>query len=413
MAATTISAETVQVTPSQKTTEPAIPAPPRNIAVDAYRGLVMLLMMGEVMQFAAVARAYPHSLFWRILAYNQTHVEWAGMGLHDMIQPSFTFLVGVALPYSLHSRLRKGQSFGVLLAHTVWRSIVLVALGIFLRSLNSSQTNYTFEDTLTQIGLGYTFAFLLANCKPKWQWTAFGALLFGYWLAWALYPAPGPDFNYAAVGVPAGWHYNFTGFAAHWNKNSNLGQAFDLWFLNVLPRPSRFLFNGGGYLTLSFIPTLGTMLLGLRAGEWFRSAAPKIPIRRFLIAGALLAICALILHVTGICPIVKRIWTPGWTLFSGGICFFFLAIFSWIIDVKSYRRWAFPLVVVGMNSIAAYLLVHLWEDFLINNLHIHLGYQVFRVFGSGLEPLMLGITVMLLYWAILFWMYRRRLFLRI
>jgi predicted acyltransferase len=388
-------------------------AAPRNIAVDAYRGLVMLLMMGEVMQFAAVARAYPGSLFWHILAYNQTHVEWAGIGLHDMIQPSFTFLVGIALPYSLHSRLSKGQSFGKLLAHTVWRSIVLIALGIFLRSLNSTQTNYTFEDTLTQIGLGYTFAFLLANCRPRWQWTAFGVLLFGYWLAWALYPAPGPDFNYAAVGVPPDWHYNFSGFASHWNKNSNLGQAFDVWFLNVLPRPSRFLFNGGGYLTLSFIPTLGTMLLGLRAGEWFRAESPRIPIKRFLIAGLLLAGAAVLLHVTGICPIVKRIWTPSWTLFSGGICFFFLAAFSWIIEVKSYRRWAFPLVVVGMNSIAAYLLVHLWEDFLINNLHIHFGYQIFRVLGTGLEPLMLGITVMLLYWFILFWMYRRKIFLRI
>jgi len=155
------------------------------------------------------------------------------------------------------------------------------------------------------------------------------------------------------------------------------------------------------------------MLLGLFAGQWFRSAAPKIPIKRFLIAGALLAIAGLILHFTGICPIVKRIWTPAWTLFSGGICFLFLAGFSWIIDVKSQRKLAFPLVVVGMNSIAAYLIAHLWEDFIVNNLHINLGYQVFRIFGASLEPLMLGITVMLIYWLILYWMYRKNLFLRI
>ena len=147
----------------------AVEAPKRNIAVDAYRGLVMLLMMGEVMNFAAVHRAYPGSLFWRILSYNQTHVEWAGLGLHDMIQPSFTFLVGVALPYSIHSRMRKGQSFGHLLLHTIWRSLLLIALGIFLRSIHSTQTYFTFEDTLTQIGLGYTLAFLLAmslTCGP-------------------------------------------------------------------------------------------------------------------------------------------------------------------------------------------------------------------------------------------------------
>jgi predicted acyltransferase len=390
-----------------------VSAPPRNIAVDAYRGFVMLLMMGEVMSFASVAQAFPGSLFWRILAFNQTHVEWSGMGLHDTIQPGFTFLVGVALPYSIHSRLSKGQSFRKQLAHTMWRSLVLIALGIFLRSLHSPLTNFTFEDTLTQIGLGYTFAFLLAYCRPKWQWISLGAILFGYWLAWALYPAPGLNFNYAAVGVPADWHFNFTGFAAHWNKNSNPGQAVDVWFLNLFPRVSRFAYNGGGYLTLSFIPTLGTMLLGLRAGEWFRSAAPRIPIKRFVIAGALLIAAALVLHTAGICPIVKRIWTPSWTLFSGGVCFLFLAAFSWVIDVKGHRRWAFPLVVVGMNSIAAYLIAHLWEDFIVTNLHTHLGYRIFEIFGAGLQPLLLGIAVMLIYWLTLFWMYRKKIFLRI
>lgn len=373
----------------------------------------MLLMMGEVMSFAKVSHAFPGSLFWRVLAFNQNHVEWAGMSLHDTIQPGFTFLVGVALPYSIHSRTVKGQSFGHQLLHTVWRSLVLIALGIFLRSIHSTQTYFTFEDTLTQIGIGYTFAFLLAHCRPKWQWIAFGAILFGYWLAWALYPAPGLNFDYAAVGVPADWHHNFTGFASHWNKNSNFGQAVDVWFLNLFPRSSRFVFNDGGYLTSSFVPTLGTMLLGLFAGQWYRGAAPKIPIKRFLITAAGLIAVAVLLHVTGICPIVKRIWTPSWTLFSGGVCFLFLSAFSWLIDMKGYRRWAFPLVVVGMNSIAAYLIAHLWEDFIIENLHINLGYAPFRIFGVGLEPFMLGVTVMLIYWFFLYWMYRRKIFLRI
>jgi predicted acyltransferase len=155
------------------------------------------------------------------------------------------------------------------------------------------------------------------------------------------------------------------------------------------------------------------MLLGLRAGEWFRSAAPRIPVKRFVIAGVLLIAAALLLHAAGICPIVKRIWTPSWTLFSGGVCFLFLAAFSWVIDVKSHRRWAFPLVVVGMNSIAAYLIAHLWEDFIITNLHTHLGYRIFDIFGAGLQPLLLGIAVMLIFWLTLFWMVRRKIFLRI
>ncbi len=411
MSATAI--ENPRAIPASHGSQPIVAAPPRNIAVDAYRGLVMLLMMGEVMNFAAAARANPGSLFWRILAFNQTHVPWAGMSLHDTIQPSFTFLVGVALPYSIASRAKKGESFQRQFLHAMGRSLILIFLGFFLRSLESPQTNFTFEDTLTQIGLGYTAAFLLSFCRPRWQWTAIGVILFGYWLAWALYPAPGPNFDYAAVGVPAGWTHNFTGFASHWNMNSNLGQAFDVWFLNLLPRASRFLYNGGGYLTLSFIPTLGTMLLGLRAGEWIRGAAPKVPMKKFLVAGTLLIAAGLLLHFTGICPIVKRIWTPAWTLFSGGVCCYFLAAFSWIIEVKGHRRWSFPLVVVGMNSIAAYLIAHLWEDFLIRNLHINFGHAIFRIFGAGMEPTMVGIVVMLLYWYTLYWMYKKRLFLRI
>lgn len=374
----------------------------------------MLLMMAEVLRLAAVARAYPHSLFWHVLAFNQTHVEWTWFGLHDLIQPSFTFLVGVALPYSIRSRQRKGESFSRGLSHTILRSFILIALGIFLRSIGRPITYFTFEDTLTQIGLGYTFAFLLAFCKPRWQWTAFGAILFSYWLAWALYPLPPANFDYAQIGVPQEWHSHLLhGFAAHWNKNANLGQAFDVWFLNLFPRTSPFLYNGGGYLTLSFIPTLGTMLLGLIAGQWLVAAAPQIPFRRLLTAGTALVAGAVLLHLLGINPIVKRIWTPAWTLFSGGICFYFLAAFSWCVDKKGQRRLAFPLVVVGMNSIAAYLIAHLWEDFVESSLHIHLGDRLLNLFGPGLEPLVLGGLTLLIYWYALYWMYRRNIFLRI
>jgi heparan-alpha-glucosaminide N-acetyltransferase len=386
----------------------------RNIAVDVYRGLVMMLMMGEVLQFYHSSRSFPGNPFWRILSFNQSHVHWTGMSLHDTIQPGFTFLVGVALPYSLKSRQRKGESFKHMLAHTIWRSLLLVALGIFLRSVDSPMTNFTFEDTLTQIGLGYTFAFLLTFVRPRWQWISFSAILFCYWLAWALYPAPGPNFDWAAVGVPADWHQHlFTGFAAHWNKNSNLGQAFDVWFLNVLPRPSRFLYNDGGYLTLSFIPTLGTMLLGLAAGRWFQEAAPKIPLRKFVLAGIALCAAGLLLHFTGICPIVKRIWTPSWTLFSGGVCFFFLAAISWIVDVKKHHRIAFPFVVVGMNSIAAYVIAELCRGFVESSFRIHLGESVLNVLGPGMELTVVGALTLCTYWLVLYWMFKKRIFVRI
>src|SRR5947207_13730340 len=386
--------------------------PRRNVAVDAYRGFVMLLMMAEVLRFSEVARSFPGNWFWRFLSFNQSHVEWAGCSLHDTIQPGFSFLVGVALPYSIASRVAKGRSFGNQLGHATWRSLILIALGFFLRSLGQPQTYFTFEDTLTQIGLGYVFLFLLGYAQEKWQWISLGAILFGYWLAWALYPAAGAGFDWQSVGVPADWTHHYNGLMAHWNKNANFGNTFDQWFLNLFPRMKPFVFNEGGYLTLSFIPTLGTMILGLIAGRWLREAAPKIPMKKLLIASAAGIAAGLLLHFAGICPIVKRIWTPSWTLFSGGLCFLFLAAFSWIVDVKGYRRWAFPLVVIGMNSIFAYVIAHVWERFIIDSFRIHLGAHFFAFFGMGVEPLMRGIAVLLVFWAILYWMYKRKIFLR-
>jgi predicted acyltransferase len=132
-----------------------------------------------------------------------------------------------------------------------------------------------------------------------------------------------------------------------------------------------------------------------------------------VIAGAAGIAVGLLLHATGVNPVVKRIWTPSWTLFSGGACFLLLAAFSWIIDAKGYRKWAFPLVVIGMNSIAAYMIAHLFDNFITSSFRIHLGPNAFKIFGVGLEPFLQGVAVLLIYWLFLFWMYRRKLFLRI
>jgi heparan-alpha-glucosaminide N-acetyltransferase len=365
----------------------------RNVAIDTYRGLVMLLMMAEVLELARVSAAFPGNPFWSFLAWNQTHVAWAGCSLHDTIQPGFSFLVGVALPYSLASRIAKGGTFGRMLGHAMWRSLLLMSLGIFLRSQHTRITYFTFEDTLTQIGLGYTLLFLLGFASRRVRWAALGAVLFGYWLAWVIYPAPT--------------------WAAHWAKDANLGVAFDQWFLNLFPRTSPFVTNDGGYLTLSFIPTLGTMILGLIAGDWLRSAAPRIPFRKFFTAAAICIAAGLLLHFTGICPIVKRIWTPAWTLFSGGLCLLYLSIFCWLTEVKGYRRWAFPLVVIGTNSIAAYVMAETLRGWISGTFRIHLGPHFFAFLGAGLQPLIQGIAILALYWSVLLWMYRRKLFLKI
>ena len=396
--------------------KPGPDSPPRRLAsIDAYRGLVMFLMMAEVLQLCAVAATRPGSVAWSWLCHHQTHVEWVGCSLHDLIQPSFSFLVGVALPFSLAARAARGQSRWRMTLHAFWRAFVLVALGILLRSIGQPRTNFTFEDTLTQIGLGYGFLYLLGDRPARDRWIALGVILVGYWAAFALYPLPRADFDFHRVGVPADWPHHPAGFAAHWDKNSNLAWAVDGWFLNRFPRAAPFVANGGGYATLSFIPTLGTMILGLLAGGvLIRADRPAwSKVGRLVAAGVVALGVGYALGRLGICPVVKRIWTPSWVLFSGGWCLLMLAGFYAVLDVLGLRRWAFPLTVIGMNSIAAYLMAHLFEDFIARSLATHLGPHAFARFGADFEPLARGAAVLGVFWLILYWMYRRRLFLRV
>src|SRR5437016_3689456 len=382
--------------------------------LDAFRGLVMTLMLAERMRLPEVARAFPHSALWGSIAFNTEHVEWQGCSLHDLIQPGFSCLVGAALPFSIASRKRKGQTFGQMLGHAVRRALLLIFLGIFLRSLRSPQTYFTFEDTLTQIGLGYVFLFLLGFARVRTQVVALVLILICFWAAFALYPAPGPQFDYSRVGVPQNWPHHYTGFLSHWNKNSNLAWAFDVWFLNLFPRPQPFAFNEGGWSTLSFIPTLGTMILGLLAGEWLKGRGSKEQkLRGLVIAGATLLLLGLVCQWVGICPIVKRVWTSSYTLYSGGWVVLILAGFYALIEWKGWRRWAFPLVVVGMNSIAVYVMSWTMTGFFGDALDRHIGKPMAAMAGPVFQPVVHGFAVMLSFWFILLWMYRRKIFLKI
>ena len=399
----------------------------RLASIDAYRGFVMFLLIAESLHFEAVAKKLPGNKIWAFLAHHQEHVEWVGCTLHDMIQPSFSFLVGVALPFSLMSRAAQGQSTTRRTLHAFWRAFVLVALGIFLRSMGRKQTNFTFEDTLTQIGLGYGFLYILATRSIRIQAMALAVILVGYWAAFALYPLPGADFDYAAIGLAKDAPDSLSGFAAHWNKNTNIAWRFDTWFMNLFPREAPFRINGGGYSTLSFIPTLGTMLLGLLGGEVLlrRDRRPWAKMGTLVLAGLISLGIGYGLGELGICPVVKKIWTPSWVLFSGGYCLIALGITYAFLDlvssrsaeyplvVRGLRVAAFPLIVIGANSIAAYLMTWLFKGWIIANLKTHLGQEAFRKLGIEYEPTVLGAGVVLVMWLMLFWMYKRKIYLRV
>lgn len=403
--------------PRPAAADPSVPGSlltQRIVSIDVFRGFVMFLMLAEAMRLWTLQTAFPDSRFWAIVAYHTSHVPWQGCSLHDLIQPAFSFLVGAALPFSIAARRGRGEGFGRMLRHAMWRSVVLILLGIFLRSLERPQTYWTFEDTLSQIGLGYTFLFLLAFVPLRVQAAVFVAILAGFWAAFALYPLPGPGFSYPAVGVPADWPHLYSGFLAHFNKNSNLSWAFDVWFLNLFPRETPFRFNPGGWSTLSFIPTLATMQLGAWAGLWLqtpREAGEKL--KGLVAAGVALALAGLILQWLHISPIVKRIWTSSYTLYSGGLVVLMLAGFFAVTEWRGRRRWAFPLLVIGANSIAVYVMSWTMEHFIIAALLRHAGRRPFALLGPAFEPVLLGAAVVTVFWLILLWMYRRKIFLRI
>ncbi len=399
--------------PAQRATAGVLPQA-RITSIDAFRGLVMFLMLAEAMRLWTLHDAFPSSRFWAVVAFNTTHVPWQGCSLHDLIQPAFSFLAGASLPFSIASRRDRVESFGRMLGHALWRSAILIFLGIFLRSLNRPQTYWTFEDTLTQIGLGYTFLFLLAFASLRVQVITFAAILIGFWAAFAAYPLPGPGFDYTQVGVPANWPHLYSGFLAHFNKNSNLSWAFDVWFLNLFPRESPFRFNEGGWSTLSFIPTLATMMLGLWSGAWLkttRSTAEKF--KGLVVAGVALAFAGLAFQWLHVCPIVKRIWTSSYTLYSGGLVILMLAAFYAVIELKGWKRWAFPLLVIGANSIAIYVMSWTMEHFISSALVRHLGPAPFAILGAPFQPVLRGVGVLVVFWLILLWMYRRKIFLKI
>ncbi len=443
--------EPVRKVVPEATRTPA-PAPTRLVSLDAYRGFIMLVMASAGLAFhhtyvmverstlaagtagrtalggplAALgdlfpgkAELLPVSRLWSFLGYQFEHVPWVGCSFWDLIQPSFMFMVGVALPYSFASRQARGDSYGRMLFHAIIRALILILLAVFLSSPlrlprgtptpDGPTTNWVFTNVLAQIGLGYVFVFLLVGRGLKVQLGFIAAVLVGYTLFFGLWPLPGSDFDYRAVGVPDGWPH-LSDWFAHWDKNTNAGHYFDVWFLNLFPRAVPFVFNEGGYQTLNFVPSMATMALGLIAGEMLRG--PRSRAGKFLILALSAVLCLNLGWLLGdfAVPIVKRIWTPSWVLFSAGWTFAILAVFYGIIDVLGWQRWSFPLVVVGMNSIAMYVMSQLLKPWVAGSLRVHLGRTWF---GGDYGPVVTSAAVLGVLWLLCLWLYRQRIFVRI
>jgi predicted acyltransferase len=326
------------------------------------------------------------------------------------------FMVGVSMAYSYVNRERQGQSWGRMFGHACTRALVLIALGVFLISNGRPSTNWMLTNVLTQIGLGYPFLFLLWRRSLRTHVMTAAALLAGVTALYLLYPRAGIDLAKGApdVGVTAAWaQEHLAGVAPAWHKNANVGHAIETHLLNMLPRREPFVFNSGGYATINFIPSLATMLFGLMCGELLRSGrSPRRKFLTLLAAGAAGLLGGLILSWLGI-PLVKRIWTPSWTVLSTGWCCLILASLYGVIDLRQWRAWSFPLIVVGMNSIAIYCMEMTLKGWTARTLQTHLGADAFKVLGPDNAPFVQATMVGLVFWLVCWWMYRRKIFLRI
>lgn len=384
----------------------------RLVSLDAFRGFVMLLMASAGFGLHQMAEANPDSWGWQQIDYQVSHVPWKGCALWDLIQPAFMFMVGIAVPLSVRRRKQEVQGFFKIGGHALVRAVILVLLAVVLTTRGAdTQTNWFFTNVLAQIGLGYVFLVILAGMG--WEYCVAGimVILVGDWYWFFQHPMPSAELlaSIPAAEIPP--QGILEGAFGHWNIHTNAAADFDRWLLNELPRAEPYLFTRGGYQTLNFIPSLATMLGGAVAGDFLltspRSNGHKAA--RLLIIGIVCLLIGLILGFV-VCPIVKRIWTPSWAIFSGGWVLVALAFFYWLVEVAGQRRLVFPLAVVGMNSIFVYVMAQLSTGWISQQLAKH---GMASLFATYWGPVIEKCSVLAVLWLLCLWLYRQRAFLRI
>lgn len=399
--------------------------PQRLLSLDTYRGLIMCTLAANGLALAATANKLGYGIdaevtssvgqIWQWLAFHNSHPFWNsqfyvfGCSYWDLIQPSFMFMVGVAMPYSYASRRKRGDSTTKLTTHALVRALILIALGVFLQTRNSGlESNRLFTNVLAQIGLGYFFVFLLLGRGVRLQISVATIVLAGYWAWFVQFQVPEPLPKPAAESIET--LPTPSRFAKQFALNTNPASEFDVMLFNSLPHQKPIKAHAAGYATLNFIPSAVTMLLGVMAGTLLRGRREEYEkLRLLLLGGAVCMLLAVALSFT-LCPIVKKIWTPAWTLYSGAWVLWILAGLYWIIDIRGWKAWTFPLVIVGMNSLAIYLMSMLLKPWVSGCLKAYLGD---KIFAGPYGPSIQAVAVFAVFWLTCLYLYRSKIFFRV
>jgi|SRR5665648_10373 len=366
-----------------------IPAVPRErlLSLDALRGFDMFWITGGGFLVTVLAK-YSGAGWLRTVADQMEHVPWAGFHFEDLIFPLFMFISGVAIPFALVSKLERKVPKRELAIKALKRVLTLVFLGLIYNGVFSNGfENPRFASVLAQIGLAYYGAAMIViytkSFKQRLYWL--GGILGVIAVIQLLIPVPGIG---AGVLTPEGC----------------INGYIDRMFL-----PGRL--YGGSFDPeglLCIVSAVSVTLMGSVAGHFLRDKTTndKKKLNTLFSVGASAIILALLLST--FYPLIKACWTSSFNLLTGGIGFLLMASFYYIIDVKGWKKWSFFFRVIGMNSIFIYLLYDMVDVGAISKYLF--GWTV--LWGDFGQIVSIAGGIMLV-WSLLYYMYKKNIFLRV
>ncbi len=313
------------------------------------------------------------------------HTDWIGIRLIDLVFPSFLFIVGVAMPFSFAKRASRGQSYGSQFVHVIKRAGILFLLGSIIMSVDvQSPTLFEWSSALQPIAFTYLISFLVLRKSSVSRITLSGIILILYWMILGLIPAS---------GIPAGTL----------EKNHTLVFYIDTMLLREA-HP-----DGWGTLLL-FLPQIANTMMGTVVGDILRSDTAAVHKNKLMeIVSGTCLIGGLLMSFR--MPIIMKIWSPSYTVFSIGFSSLLMLVLYNLLDLRGYRKGSYFFTVFGMNALALYVFHRIFEYKIDSIVTIFLG-GFFHVLGPAGSSFQI-IVVIFIEWLILYWMNKRHIFIKL
>lgn len=357
----------------------------RILSLDFFRGLTMFLLIGEStllyehLRDPGLAGTLLHAIGTQF-----DHHPWAGLRFWDLVQPFFMFIVGVALAFSVAKREERGESRAETTRHAVVRAFVLLFLGWALYCIGPGRITFRFQNVLAQLGVTYPIAYFLMRRRPRTQ------------IAWSFGLILLTEFIYRVFWV-AGYNQPFV-------PDHNFGSWVDMFISGEL--------SAGHWVAFNAIPTAAHTIWGVLAGQWLMSG--RTPRKKIaLLAGLGAAAVAAGFALTAVSPMIKRICTSSFVVASGGFCLLALAFSYWLIDVRKFRKRAVFLNIVGMNSLFIYLFTESGGTSWVTRLVQPFTMGLFGWTGALSGAIVTSLAAWAVLWSMCFWLYRRKILIRI